>query len=259
MLLRALLVLLAAFQLHAASVWPGNKAYAVSLTYDDALESQILNAGPDLDTRGLKATFFLSGASPSFSSNPKAWSALAAKGHELANHTMHHPCPGNPGQPFPPKDLWLEGFDAKRYAAEMDDASAVLAKLGVKKPYTFAYPCGAAWVGTGKQDISPLVAQRFYAARDAWGGVADPKTVKLIHVPAVGGDRPLGQMLEDLSKAKAQGAWIVFLFHGVGGDYLSVSNEVHRGLLNAIAADKTAWIAPFGKVAAQVAQIQKKR
>jgi peptidoglycan/xylan/chitin deacetylase (PgdA/CDA1 family) len=258
-MIRTLLILLAAFQLHAASVWPGGKAYAVSLTYDDALESQIMNAGPDLDTRGLKATFFLIGSSPTLSSSAAAWKALAAKGHELANHTMHHPCPSNPGQAFPPKELWLEGYDAKRYAAEMDQCSAVLLGLGVKRPYTFAWPCGAAWVGTGKQDISVLAAQRFYAVRDAWGGIADPRTVKLQHVPAVGGDRPLPQMLEDLKKAKAQGGWIVFLFHGVGGDYLTTSNENHRGLLNALAADKDAWVAPFGKVAAQVIQIQKKR
>jgi peptidoglycan/xylan/chitin deacetylase (PgdA/CDA1 family) len=258
-MIRSLLILFAACQLQAASVWPGGKAYAVSLTYDDALESQILNAGPDLASRGLTATFFLTGASPSIASNPRAWTALLAKGHELANHTMHHPCPGNPGQPFPPKELWLEGFDAKRYAAEMDDDTAVLLKLGARRPFTFAWPCGAAWVGTGKQDISSLATQRFYAVRDAWGGIADPATVKLMHVPAVGGDRPLPQMLADLKTAREKGGWVVFLFHGVGGDYLTTSNENHRALLDALAADKQAWVAPFGKVAAQVIQIQKKR
>jgi peptidoglycan/xylan/chitin deacetylase (PgdA/CDA1 family) len=253
------LVALAGSLMAAEPVWPGGKAYAVSLTYDDAIDSQLLNGAFALDQRGLKATFFLTGASQSISDNPKAWAALAAKGHELANHTMHHPCPGNPNAPFPPKELWLQGFDAKRYAQEMDQCQAVIRGLGAPTALSFAWPCGAAWVGEDKQDISPLAAQRFKAVRDAWGGFADPYKVDLMHVPAVDGARSLPNLLADLAAAKRKGAWVVLLFHGVGGDYLSVDNDVHAALLDALAADKDAWVAPFGNVAARVAQIQKKR
>src|SRR4051812_24404914 len=41
--------------------WPSGAEAAVSLTYDDALGSQLRYALPVLDAAGIKATFFLSG------------------------------------------------------------------------------------------------------------------------------------------------------------------------------------------------------
>ncbi len=40
--------------------YPNGAKGAVSLTYDDGLTSQLDHAVPQLDARGLKATFFLS-------------------------------------------------------------------------------------------------------------------------------------------------------------------------------------------------------
>jgi peptidoglycan/xylan/chitin deacetylase (PgdA/CDA1 family) len=252
------LLMLGGSLMAAEGTWPGGKAYAVSLTYDDGLESQVLNAGFDLDQRGLKATFFITGSSSSIQSNPKAWAALAQKGHELANHTMHHPCPGVPGQAFPPKELWLQGMDLKAYTREIEQCQQVLGSLGVHRVISFAWPCGAAWVGEDHEDVRPLAAERFKAVREAGGGFADPYTVDLQHVPAVEGARALSLLLGDLKAAQRKGAWLVLFFHGVGGDYLSVDEDVHQALLDALAADKDAWVAPFGQVAARVAQIQKK-
>src|SRR5688572_16273847 len=62
---------------------------AVTLTYDDALPSQLTTAAPSLRTHGLKATFFLTDVR----SNQTPWAALIADGHELASHTFKHPCP----------------------------------------------------------------------------------------------------------------------------------------------------------------------
>src|SRR6187551_3600482 len=77
----------------------------ICLTYDDGLETQLTTAIPQLDTVGLKATFFLnsiqgSSQSAKIGQTPEAvlgWTNVAKNGHELANHTLFHACPENLG------------------------------------------------------------------------------------------------------------------------------------------------------------------
>ena len=49
----------AAAQERAAFAWPEGRKAAVSLAYDDALDSQLDHAIPALDRHGLKGTFYL--------------------------------------------------------------------------------------------------------------------------------------------------------------------------------------------------------
>jgi peptidoglycan/xylan/chitin deacetylase (PgdA/CDA1 family) len=74
----------------APFAWPGGAKAAVSLTYDDALDSQIANAVPALRAAGFKATFFLTkdNIGPALSD----WVRVARAGHEIGNHTISHPC-----------------------------------------------------------------------------------------------------------------------------------------------------------------------
>src|SRR3954468_6029779 len=72
-----------------------NRKCAVVLTYDDALDVDLDNAIPVLDSLGLKATFYLSGYSGTLNTRLKDWREAAAKGHELGNHTLFHPCIGS--------------------------------------------------------------------------------------------------------------------------------------------------------------------
>jgi peptidoglycan/xylan/chitin deacetylase (PgdA/CDA1 family) len=83
---------------------PGGQSKAIiCLTYDDGLETQLSNAIPQLDAAGIKATFFLNSIQGSSQSDvigqtPEAvsgWVNAARNGHELANHTLFHPCPKN--------------------------------------------------------------------------------------------------------------------------------------------------------------------
>src|SRR6476469_231010 len=97
-------ILSAAFfmPLHAQTKIKGKEKRAIiCLTYDDGLETQRTTAIPQLDSVGLKATFFLnaiqgSSASDIIGQTPEAvlgWTQAAKNGHELANHTLFHPCP----------------------------------------------------------------------------------------------------------------------------------------------------------------------
>src|SRR3954451_2184302 len=92
------------------TTWQGKRC-AVVLTYDDALDVDLDNAIPVLDSLGLKATFYLSGYSGALNKRVDEWRAAAKKGHELANHTLFHPCTGQrPGREFVTPDYDLDKY-----------------------------------------------------------------------------------------------------------------------------------------------------
>src|ERR1700744_954293 len=97
----ASLLLLLSFTVNAQQkiTWPDHKKAVIVLTYDDALDSQLKNAIPQLNAHHFKGTFFLTSELNRL--NIPKWRVASAKGHELANHTLFHPClsstlPDNP-------------------------------------------------------------------------------------------------------------------------------------------------------------------
>lgn len=258
-LLFALLLALASTPLPAAatSPWPQGKDCAVSLTYDDGLESQILNAAFDLDQRGLKGTFFPTGSSAYVSANAAAWTALAAKGHELGSHTMVHPCAGSTGKGWLAPADFLEAYTQQRMARELDQSVLFLRGLGAKGALTLAYPCGQSFVGEARESYVPLVQARFRAARGVNNQIADPLTVDLYKTPGWDASGRNAAGLKALVEtARQKGGWLILMFHGVGGDHLSLEADAHAALLDALQADPKVWTVPFGKAAAWVGQIQ---
>src|SRR3982750_348589 len=85
--------LLAAFADPALAqiAWPQGKVAALALTYDDALHSHLDIAIPQLDAAGFKGKFFLDGdITPA---DMLRWRKVQARGHDLGNHSVFHPCP----------------------------------------------------------------------------------------------------------------------------------------------------------------------
>jgi peptidoglycan-N-acetylglucosamine deacetylase len=240
----------------AAFAWPEGKTAAVTLTYDDGLDGQLAHAIPFLDSKGMKATFFIASfpgvdhdwalpnANNALTARQQAWAAAAAKGHEIAGHTVNHPCvtavnPGQQGGFQLDKD-----YDMARIKAELDDSKIRIARLGASEPMTFAYPCYSDRLGVGAstgamtmvlgrsmpqgQVFTAEVDARFFAARGSTEAIADPATVDLRSVPhQVAGPRTttdttptLEQLKAVVDMAVAQHGWVVFLIHGVAGDTL---------------------------------------
>lgn len=219
---------------------------AVSLTYDDSLQSQIDNAGPDLARYRLAGTFFVEDVG----GDPAPWQALRAQGHEIGSHTMKHPCPRintwvKPG-------LASEDYDLPRMTAELDDSVALLRSLGQSGPLSFAYPCGVTTVGDQHESYISAVKARFAAARGVSSTVA-PRSVDLSMTPGIFMNTSGSALVGRVSAAAARpgGGWVIFGFHGVGGDHLSVTRDAHAELLAYLDAHRSAvWTAPFGTVAA---------
>ena len=102
----------------SSNLWKGKKC-AVVLTYDDAINQQLDNAVPVLDSLGLKATFYVTAFSQSVQTRLSEWKKLAQKGHELGNHTLYHPCVGGTGREWVGKEYDLKNYTVKRMTDEI--------------------------------------------------------------------------------------------------------------------------------------------
>ena len=230
--------------------WPRGARAAVSLTYDDAVPSQRA-AAEDLQRAGLRGTFFLTGNAPDLREQRRAWQQVLAGGHELASHTMHHPC--DCSHAWVPRGYTTQDYDRQRMAAELDATIELLSDLGAHRPYTFAYPCGETVIGGGRESYVDLVAERFLAARGVESRIADPRRDALSLVPACDGARPAEELIAQVEGALATGGWLVLLFHGIGGDHLAVDRAAHATLLAYLERrGDEVWTERFGTVAAHV-------
>jgi peptidoglycan/xylan/chitin deacetylase (PgdA/CDA1 family) len=220
---------------------------AVTLTYDDSLGSHVSTVGPALAAHDLKATFFVMDVR----ANQAPWAALRAAGHELGSHTLKHPCP-KANSFVPPGDA-NEDYDVARMSTELDDSIALLKELGQTAPFTFAYPCGVDWIGEGQQSYVPLITARFSAARGVSPGLVQAG-VDLGHVPATFTTGDAAELIALAESAKNGGAWVVFGFHGVGGDHSPVSAQAHEALLAHLDEQRSEiYVGTFGELAACLA------
>ncbi|MBC3539984.1 polysaccharide deacetylase family protein [Rufibacter sediminis] len=223
------------------------KKCAVVLTYDDALNTHLDQVIPALDSLKLKGTFYLIASSPAFTKRLPEWRKAAANHHELANHSLFHPCNGSqPGRSFVIPDYDLATYTVRRITDEIKMTNAALEAVDGKKEHTFAYPCGDTQVA-GVNFINNLKGD-LVAARGVQG-VYVPKTQTDVY--NVGSFMINGQTGEELiamvKKAQETNSMIVFLFHGVGGEHsLNVSLEAHRKLLQYLKKnEKDIWITTF--------------
>jgi sialate O-acetylesterase len=256
MTLRRLIVLILIFNgglvasAQSAGIW-NNKKCAVSLTYDDALHVHLDNAIPLLDSLGLKGTFYLSGYSGALNNRIDDWRAIAKKGHELANHTIFHPCTGKlPGREFVSADYDLSNYTLKRISDEIRMTNTLLKAIDGKTERTFAYPCGDMKIGDSL--YLNRTKNEFVAARGVKSEMQKLNAIDLYNIGCYAINGQTGQeLIELVKKAMAGDTLLVFLFHGVGGEHsLNVSLPAHRELLQFLKQnEKEIWIAPMLEVA----------
>ncbi|MDJ1466279.1 polysaccharide deacetylase family protein [Xanthocytophaga flava] len=232
------------------AMWNG-KSCAVVLTYDDALNVHLDNVIPALDSAKLKGTFYLSGYFSGFRQRIADWRKAAATGHEMANHTLFHPCIGQiPGREWVKPESNMGAYSVKRMVDEIRMMNVLLQTLDGKTQRTFAYPCGDTKIG----DVAYLDQMKddFVAARGVTTEFLSLGQINLSNVGAIGINGQSGEELIALvKKAMETKTLLVFLFHGVGGEHsLNVSLEAHRKLVLFLQQNQSQiWVAPFLEVA----------
>lgn len=88
----------------------------------------------------------------------------------------------------------------------------------------------------------------------------DMKKLDLFNIPSfVALDETADGMIPYIEEAKKAGSIVVFMFHGVGGDYLTISREDHYRLLRYLNENRDDyWTAPFNEVVEYIIR-EKKR
>ncbi|MBF9140607.1 polysaccharide deacetylase family protein [Hymenobacter properus] len=235
-----------------------NKQCAVVLTYDDAIDVDLDNVVPALDSAKLRGTFYLIGSSPVVTKRLPEWRAAAKRGHELGNHALFHPCDGSlPGRAFVTPDHDLHTYTLGRAVDEIRANNTLLTAIDGRTSRTFAYPCGDLQIGGVK--FYDQLKNDFVAARGVAPGLQTVAQVDLSNVDAYSINGQNGQYLIDLVKQAQQShTLLVFLFHGVGGGHsLNVALPAHRQLLRYLKAhEKDIWVAPMVEVAQQIKAVQ---
>jgi peptidoglycan/xylan/chitin deacetylase (PgdA/CDA1 family) len=245
-------------------VWPNGAKSAVVLTYDDAMDTHLDNAAPDLEAAGLRGTFFVPGHSESLAKRLPEWRALAARGHELGNHAIFHPCLRKPAtgveREWVRPEYALEGYTVERIRDEVAAMNTTLLAIDGETTRTLAYNCCDTTAG-GRSYVD-AVRPLFLAARAGEDRTAaDVGALDPMLVPSWAATNVTGaQLVAFAKKARDEGGLAVFQFHGIGGEWIPVSREAHRELLAWLAANRqSVWTDTFRRVMAHVEAEQARR
>ncbi len=235
------------------ALW-NNKQCAVVLTYDDAINVDLDNVIPALDSLKLKGTFYLIGSSPVVLNRMGEWRRAAMHGHELGNHSLYHPCDGSlPGRSFVTAETDLSKYTVERAVKEIRATNTLLKAIDGKTNRTFAFPCGDLKIGD-KYFYDDL-KNDFAGARGVNAGLQTVKQVNLNNIDCfmING-QSAGYLINLVNQAMKSHTLLVFLFHGVGGGHnLNVSLDAHSKLLHYLKQhEKEIWIAPMVDIAGYV-------
>jgi peptidoglycan/xylan/chitin deacetylase (PgdA/CDA1 family) len=227
----------------AAFHWPHGERAAVSLSYDDALDSQLDHAIPALDRAGIKATFYLQLSNPAVRNRMAEWRAAATHGHELGNHTLFHQCSKRvPGHDFVQPERNVDTTTVAQMRDQILLGNTMLTALDGRTERTFTVPCTDHMALDG--DYLPASASSFVGIKAREGdavtdsmATVDPRFVTVMAPVGLSG----AQLIDIVKRASARGTMVNFTFHGVGGDYLTTSNAAHEELLAFLAAHRAEY------------------
>lgn len=220
--------------------WPGKATAAVCLTYDDALNGHLDHAIPQLEEYGFRGTFYCTGNSGCLNKRMDEWRAAAARGHELGNHSLFHPCDGEKAGDWITKDYDLRYYSMERMINELRTANTLLKAIDGQNSRTYGYTCSHS--ETGGESFVDELRELFTAARSDGPIPSSLQEVDIHHAPSWCVDSPsLEELIAYAEEASAKGTMAIIMFHGVGDSYLNVDPEVHRAFLAYLAANRESY------------------
>lgn len=241
--------------------WPDGKKMAISLSFDDARQSHPTIAKDLFRELDLDVTFYV--VPSGMQDNLEGWKEVVADGHEIGNHTIHHPCTGNFAWS---RHKALEQYSLSTMRQELLDANAAIKEMLGVDPVSFAYTCGNTFVGRGSERMSyvPLIDEMFESGR-GWLNEApnDPSFTDMAILQGIEMDgkdfeADIKPMIEE---AKESGNWLLLAGHEVNTDGQQTTRVA---MLRALAqyvkehADEI-WIAPVGTIAQYLKETRRKQ
>ncbi len=198
------------------------KPAAFSMQFDDSTLTQAKFAIPEMNKRGLVGTFFINPDSSRYQANKETWEVICPKfGHELANHTMKH----------------TGAKDYEEADHEIGACAHLIWKLypNESKLRPFLRGGGTTW-NVSREEMQELRDKYFL-----FSGFAGPRRVGICD------ERGTGPIKAYAKAALDEGKWGQVGFHGVGGDWISTSEENFIELLDYLVANRDKiWVATTG-------------
>ncbi|WP_286261122.1 polysaccharide deacetylase family protein [Thalassotalea atypica] len=226
--------------------WPNKAKIAVSLSYDDALDSHLDNAIPSLNHFQLHGSFYLTMNANSIYSRLKEWQQAAIDGHELGNHTLYHYCSSSGtdrGWVKPHQNL--NNISMEALIDDIKLTNSFLYAIDGQTLRTYTAPCADEFVDS--RSYYPLVEHLFVGMKthvlktpiDKHTDVTSFSPLRgIVWVPnAITGEQLIAhvQKIKTIALDNDQPVVANITFHGIGGDHLSVSKHAHNQLLRYLA------------------------
>jgi peptidoglycan-N-acetylglucosamine deacetylase len=237
--------------------WPKNKQMALSLSFDDARESQVTIGTPLLDSLDIKVTFYVFPGP--LQKQLTGWRAAVKNGHEIANHSLTHPCSENFA--WARKNA-LENMSLKQMEQQLIESNKQIKEILGVEPKHYAYPCGLTYVGRGVKTKSyvPLVAKYFQTGRD-WMGEApnDPMHCNFDQLTCISMDgKSFEELLPIIEEAKKNKQWLILGGHEINtsGNQTSRTDTIKKLAMYAKDPNNGIWLDPVGTIADYIKKIR---
>lgn len=213
--------------------WRGFRTAVVSYTFDDGTPGHLGIVVPLFDEFGYKTTLFtVTGWSPDWT----GLAAAAARGHEVASHTVTHPN--------------LPTIAGSAQMTEMGTShDAIASRIPTPTGQTVAYP----YCAKGNEVATNLY---YFAARGCQGAIVPPTPSDFLNISSIvigteGSVKTAADLNTRVRSAESSTGWAVFLVHGVDSDggwspFSSADLRAHLGFIKD--NDATFWVETFGNV-----------
>lgn len=186
--------------------WKDGKVAAFSVGGDDSLRSQLYFAIPEMDKRGLRGTWWVNpgrGGSVNYKNQDdswaqcwiachKEWQVAAERGHDFANHSMHH--------------LGAKSYQEAEY--EIGETARIIWQTNPRQRLQlFLKGGGTTWNITDDEMAKLLL--KYDCVYGRGGGKEDPTWQ----------NNPSTDTLKGyVDSAIQEGSWHLVAFHGIGPD-----------------------------------------
>ncbi len=232
--------------------WPSASKAAVSITFDDAYRSHVSRAMPLLESHGFRGTFFLIvdklfRRGKYINHRPSApiseWQAAAARGHEMASHTVSH--------------VPLDAIEVQQMRAELIHSKAILDSLFLGEPVvSLAYPFSQTNAAVAAVASSIYQSGRVGPPTDGSAVYNDPATVDLMSVKAFFPCSTVAQWYSAVERTIAGNGWLVEALHPIDEPgFCRVATEDFAEHLHYLSQQQPAlWVAPVRDVVKRIRQ-----
>ncbi len=236
---------------YTVAQWQGNKAAAVSITFDDCMPSQFENAIPVLNdvSRKIPATFFLTGKSIPANAT-SIIQAYKAK-HEIANHSYTHP-------------IKLANLTVAEIEAELKTCqNAIHELLNKRVSFTMAYPNGSGQDHERKDSVVRSILKKYFIGARAtqvkfsrineymWEAPFTDDSYYRVNSAMVTDGFTVADFSSDLEEAILKSGWYCVTYHGIETGWVITSKALFTAHMNELIKKKDQlWIATFKEVIA---------